>query len=44
MLIPGIVPGMVIGVILAANGGVLSYLLSILVTLDKMRSNMEGTK
>lgn len=44
MLIPGIVPGMVIGVILAANGGVLSYLLSILVALDKMRSNMEGTK
>ncbi|HNV36973.1 MAG TPA: DUF308 domain-containing protein [Rectinema sp.] len=44
MLIPGKVPGMVIGVILAANGGVLSYLLSILVTLDKMRSNMEGTK
>lgn len=44
MLIPGKVPGMVIGVILAANGGVLSYLLSILVALDKMRSNMEGTK
>ncbi len=42
MLIPGIVHGLVIGVILAANGCVLLYLLSILVELDKMRGDMEG--
>lgn len=42
MLIPGLVHGLVIGVILAANGCVLLYLLSILVVLDKMRGDMEG--
>jgi hypothetical protein len=40
MLIPGLVPVPVIGVILAANGCVLLYLLSILVALDKMRGDM----
>jgi hypothetical protein len=42
MLIPGLVHGLVVGVILAANGCVLLYLLSILVVLDKMRCDMEG--
>jgi len=37
MLIPGLVHGLVIGMILAANGCVLLYLLGILITLDKMR-------
>jgi hypothetical protein len=39
MLIPGLVHGLVIGVILAANGCVLLYLLRILVVLDKMRGD-----
>ena len=34
MFVPGIVPGLVIGAILAANGGVLLYLLRILVAID----------
>lgn len=42
MLIPGLVHGLVVGVILAANGCVLLYLLRILVGLDKMRRDMEG--
>lgn len=42
MLIPGLVHGLVIGVILAANGCVLLYLLGILVVLDKMQRDMEG--
>jgi len=33
MLIPGILPGLLIGVILAANGGVLLYLLRLLVAI-----------
>jgi hypothetical protein len=41
MLIPGLVHGLVIGVILATNGCVLLYLLRILVVLDKMRGDME---
>jgi hypothetical protein len=40
MLIRGLVPVPVIGVILAANGCVLLYLLSILVALDKIRGDM----
>lgn len=40
MLIPNLVHGLVIGVILAANGCVLLYLLHILIVLDKMQSNM----
>jgi hypothetical protein len=43
MLIPGLVHGLVIGVVLAANGCVLLYLLSILVALDKMRGNLENS-
>jgi hypothetical protein len=42
MLIPGLVHGLVIGVILAANGCVLLYLLHILVMLDKMRGDMQA--
>lgn len=42
MLIPGLVHGLVIGVILAANGCVLLYLLRILVGLDKMQGGMES--
>jgi hypothetical protein len=37
MLVPHLVPGLVIGVILAANGCVLLYLLHLLVLLDKMQ-------
>lgn len=40
MLIPGMVPAPVIGVILAGNGCVLLYLLSILVALDKIRGTI----
>ena len=42
MLIPGLVGGLVIGVILAANGCVLLYLLRLLVQLDRMRGAMEA--
>jgi hypothetical protein len=42
MLIRGLVPALVIGVVLAANGCVLLYLLCILVALDKMRGDMES--
>lgn len=41
MLMPGLVSGPVIGVILAANGGVLLYLLRILLLLDRMRAPRE---
>ena len=44
MLIPNLVPGMLIGLILAANGGVLLYLLRILVVLDKMRRAAAGSE
>lgn len=40
MLLPGVVPGLVIGVILAANGCVLAYLLHILLVLDSMQRSM----
>ena len=43
MLLPGLLHGVLIGVILAANGGVLLYLLHILTVLDKMRAGVEGT-
>lgn len=43
MLIPHLIPGLVIGVILAANGCVLLYLLYILTVLDAMRRSMENT-
>lgn len=38
MLIPNLVPGLIIGVILAANGCVLLYLLYILIVIDKMQT------
>jgi len=37
MLVPHLVPGLVIGVILAANGCVLLYLLHLLVLVDKLQ-------
>ncbi len=37
MLVPGLVPGLAIGLILAANGGVLLYLLGILVALERLQ-------
>jgi hypothetical protein len=40
MLIPGLVHGLVVGVILVANGCVLLYLLRILLLLDNMRGDM----
>jgi len=43
MLLPGLVHGGIIGVILAANGCVLLYLLRILVVLDKMRHDLLST-
>ena len=36
MLVPGIIPGLLIGVILAANGGVLLYLMRLLFLLDAL--------
>lgn len=41
MLVSRLIPGLVIGVVLAANGCVLLYLLHILVLLDKMRRAAE---
>lgn len=40
MLIPRLIPGLVIGVILAANGCVLLYLLHIMTVLDKMQHDI----
>lgn len=40
MLIPNLVPGLIVGLILAANGCVLLYLLHILVVLDKMQRDL----
>jgi hypothetical protein len=40
MLVSRLIPGLVIGVILAANGCVLLYLLHILIVLDRMQSDM----
>ncbi|MCA1809776.1 MAG: hypothetical protein LC725_10060 [Lentisphaerae bacterium] len=42
MLVRHLVPGLVIGVILAANGCVLLYLLHLLVLLDKMQADTGG--
>ena len=42
MLVPGLLPGLVIGVVLAANGCVLMYLLRILISLDRMRAGHGG--
>ncbi len=40
MLVSNLIPGLVIGVILAANGCVLLYLLHIMIVLDKMQREM----
>jgi hypothetical protein len=40
MLVSKLIPGLVIGVILAANGCVLLYLLHILIVLDKMQGSI----
>jgi len=37
MLVSGIIPGWILGPVLAANGGALLYLLHILTLLDRMR-------
>ena len=41
MLAPGIIPGLLIGVILAANGGVLLYLMRLLFQLDALAASAE---
>jgi len=41
MLVSGIIPALAIGVILAANGCLLLFLLRILVTLERMQRNVE---
>jgi hypothetical protein len=38
MLVPGIIPGLAVGAILAANGGVLLYLLRLLLAIDALRA------
>ncbi|MDR7868827.1 MAG: hypothetical protein RIN56_18695 [Sporomusaceae bacterium] len=40
MLVPGIIPGLVVGVVLAANGGVLLYLLHLLVAIMALAAEM----
>ena len=42
MLVSHLIPGLVIGVILAANGGVLLYLLHILIVLNTMQRSTVG--
>ena len=37
-----LIPGLVLGVILAINGGILLYMLHILVVLGKMQRDAEG--
>jgi hypothetical protein len=41
MLISHLLPGLVIGVVLAANGTVLLYLLYVLFVIDKIQKEME---
>ena len=41
MLLPRLVPGLLVGLVLAANGFVLLYLLRILVVIDAMKSAAE---
>ena len=43
MLVSNFIPGLIIGVILAANGGVLLYLLKILITLEEIRGGLPDT-
>ncbi|MDT8899751.1 hypothetical protein [Anaeroselena agilis] len=42
MLVANLVPGMIVGVVLAANGGILLYLIRILTVIDKMRGEQPG--
>jgi hypothetical protein len=42
MLVSGIIPALAIGVILAANGCLLLFLLRILVTLERMQRNADA--
>jgi hypothetical protein len=42
MLVSNLLPGLIVGVVLFANGCVLIYLMSILLTLDKMISQKAG--
>jgi hypothetical protein len=37
MLLPGIIPGLVISVVLAANGGVLIYLMRVLFLVEDIK-------
>jgi hypothetical protein len=43
MLISHLIPGLILGVVLAANGGVLLYLLYLLVFIDKMKYNIKNS-
>jgi hypothetical protein len=43
MLVSNLIPGLVIGVILAANGGVLLYLLRILLVMDTLKRDAANT-
>jgi hypothetical protein len=43
MLVPGLIPGTVTGLILAANGGVLLYLLQLLRVIEKLASDAAGS-
>ncbi|NLI96370.1 MAG: hypothetical protein GX436_06640, partial [Synergistaceae bacterium] len=43
MLIANLIPGRIIGVILAANGGLLLYLLHLLGLVEKMASGAEAS-
>lgn len=44
MLVPGIIPGLAVGAILAANGGVLLYLLRLLVAVDALRDEVSKAR
>ena len=44
MLAPGIIPGLLIGVILAANGGVLLSLMRVLFLLDALAESAGATQ
>ena len=42
MFIPDLVHGLIVGIILAANGGAILYLLRIIVLLGKMQTDSKG--
>ncbi len=44
MLVSNMIPGMIIGIILASNGFVLLYLLRVLSGIDRIRAEMEAEK